>query len=209
MTDEELPSWLNRDFDAEEEEEESIEYGRGARVRKDVLYDDGLSEKKFLKALNSDNPEQALQMAQSKQRKRKEQKGYVEDIEPEAPVATKRRSTTLSSPPVVATPGRPPKRPREVKALPHIQALNKKLRVVWDKVNSITEEGTGRVISKLFQRLPSKKDYADYYVVIQNPIDLKKILSKIEKCLYKTRQEFEVCSAYFDYRFTLTNYHAL
>lgn len=37
-----------------------------------------------------------------------------------------------------------------------------------------------RVLSDPFMKLPSKRKLPDYYDVIKKPIDIKKILSKIE-----------------------------
>ncbi|XP_073430414.1 protein polybromo-1 isoform X4 [Dendrobates tinctorius] len=43
----------------------------------------------------------------------------------------------------------------------------------------------GRVISELFQKVPSKVHYPDYYAIIKDPIDLKTISQRIQSGHYK------------------------
>ena len=38
----------------------------------------------------------------------------------------------------------------------------------------------GRVISEPFFKLPSKKELPDYYEVIKRPVDIRRILARIE-----------------------------
>ncbi len=38
----------------------------------------------------------------------------------------------------------------------------------------------GRVLSDPFMKLPSRREYPDYYEIIKKPIDIKKILTKID-----------------------------
>lgn len=55
----------------------------------------------------------------------------------------------------------------------------------------------GRLLSVEFMRLPSKRQYADYYQQIQNPIALDEIKSRIETGKYPSldavRQDLELC----------------
>jgi len=44
-------------------------------------------------------------------------------------------------------------------------------------------------MSLLFMKLPSKRDYADYYAIIKNPISLKQIKSNLKK--YKNNTAFK------------------
>ncbi|XP_053529985.1 protein polybromo-1 isoform X5 [Ictalurus punctatus] len=44
----------------------------------------------------------------------------------------------------------------------------------------------GRLVSELFQRLPSKIQYPDYYAIIKEPIDLKAIAQRIQIGYYKS-----------------------
>nr|XP_057910239.1 protein polybromo-1 isoform X2 [Doryrhamphus excisus]XP_057910240.1 protein polybromo-1 isoform X2 [Doryrhamphus excisus]XP_057910241.1 protein polybromo-1 isoform X2 [Doryrhamphus excisus] len=47
-------------------------------------------------------------------------------------------------------------------------------------------EPSGRLVSELFQRLPSKAQYPDYYAIIKEPIDLKLIAQKIQLGHYRS-----------------------
>ncbi|XP_041130256.1 protein polybromo-1-like isoform X3 [Polyodon spathula] len=47
-------------------------------------------------------------------------------------------------------------------------------------------EPSGRLISELFQKLPSKVHYPDYYAIIKEPIDLKTIAQRIQGGFYKS-----------------------
>ncbi|XP_066553990.1 protein polybromo-1 isoform X5 [Amia ocellicauda] len=47
-------------------------------------------------------------------------------------------------------------------------------------------EPSGRLISELFQKLPSKVHYPDYYAIIKEPIDLKTIAQRIQMGSYKS-----------------------
>ncbi|KAG9290591.1 hypothetical protein G9A89_020961 [Geosiphon pyriformis] len=49
----------------------------------------------------------------------------------------------------------------------------------------------GRVISEIFEKLPSKKQYPDYYALIKEPISLATIQQKVEKREYKTIEQFK------------------
>uniref|UniRef100_A0A3Q3A0H8 Protein polybromo-1 n=1 Tax=Kryptolebias marmoratus TaxID=37003 RepID=A0A3Q3A0H8_KRYMA len=45
---------------------------------------------------------------------------------------------------------------------------------------------SGRPVSELFQKLPSKVHYPDYYAIIKEPIDLRTIAQRIQTGYYKT-----------------------
>nr|XP_042140482.1 protein polybromo-1 isoform X26 [Peromyscus maniculatus bairdii] len=45
---------------------------------------------------------------------------------------------------------------------------------------------SGRLVSELFQKLPSKVQYPDYYAIIKEPIDLKTIAQRIQNGSYKS-----------------------
>lgn len=42
----------------------------------------------------------------------------------------------------------------------------------------------------MFQQLPDKKEYPDYYKIITNPIDMKTIQQKLASDEYQTEEEF-------------------
>ncbi|KAK0142635.1 Protein polybromo-1 [Merluccius polli] len=61
------------------------------------------------------------------------------------------------------------------------EALEQLLEAVVSHVDP-----AGRVISELFQKLPSKVHYPDYYAVIKEPIDLRAIAQRIQIGYYKS-----------------------
>ncbi|XP_058229016.1 protein polybromo-1 isoform X3 [Hemibagrus wyckioides] len=63
-------------------------------------------------------------------------------------------------------------------------SLKEVLEQLLDTVLRHTEHG--RLVSELFQRLPSKIQYPDYYTIIKEPIDLKAIAQRIQISYYKS-----------------------
>ncbi|XP_055768338.1 protein polybromo-1-like isoform X4 [Salvelinus fontinalis] len=63
--------------------------------------------------------------------------------------------------------------------------LKEVLEQLLDAVVSYTDH-SGRVISELFQKLPSKVHYPDYYAVIKEPLDLRAITQRIQIGYYKS-----------------------
>uniref|UniRef100_A0A3Q3M7Q0 Protein polybromo-1 n=1 Tax=Labrus bergylta TaxID=56723 RepID=A0A3Q3M7Q0_9LABR len=63
--------------------------------------------------------------------------------------------------------------------------LKEFLEQLLDAVVSYIEP-TGRLVSELFQKLPSKMQYPDYYAIIKEPIDLKIIAQKIQLGHYRS-----------------------
>ncbi|XP_066473274.1 protein polybromo-1 isoform X8 [Tiliqua scincoides] len=51
---------------------------------------------------------------------------------------------------------------------------------------AVATNPSGRLISELFQKLPSKVQYPDYYAIIKEPIDLKTIAQRIQNGSYKS-----------------------
>ncbi|XP_066452446.1 protein polybromo-1-like isoform X4 [Eleutherodactylus coqui] len=50
---------------------------------------------------------------------------------------------------------------------------------------TVAADPNGRLISELFQKVPSKVHYPDYYAIIKDPIDLKTISQRIQAGFYK------------------------
>ncbi|KAB5536868.1 hypothetical protein PHYPO_G00112260 [Pangasianodon hypophthalmus] len=63
-------------------------------------------------------------------------------------------------------------------------SLKEVLEQLLDTVLRHSEHG--RLVSELFQRLPSKIQYPDYYAIIKEPIDLKAIAQRIQISYYKS-----------------------
>uniref|UniRef100_A0A8C9WCF5 Protein polybromo-1 n=1 Tax=Scleropages formosus TaxID=113540 RepID=A0A8C9WCF5_SCLFO len=62
--------------------------------------------------------------------------------------------------------------------------LKEVLEQLLDAVVTFTEP-SGRLVSELFQKLPSKVQYPDYYTIIKEPIDLRTIAQRIQVGYYK------------------------
>ncbi|XP_018417975.1 PREDICTED: protein polybromo-1 [Nanorana parkeri] len=59
------------------------------------------------------------------------------------------------------------------------------LEQLLESVTSATDPN-GRLISELFQKVPSKMHYPDYYAIIKDPIDLKTVSQRIQSGYYKS-----------------------
>uniref|UniRef100_A0A5S6Q9E8 Protein polybromo-1 n=1 Tax=Trichuris muris TaxID=70415 RepID=A0A5S6Q9E8_TRIMR len=59
---------------------------------------------------------------------------------------------------------------------------------LWQLYNHIREftDPKGRVLSKIFVKLPSRMEYPDYYEVIRKPIDMQKIQNRISSNHYES-----------------------
>ncbi|KAM9758917.1 polybromo 1, like isoform 6-T6 [Menidia menidia] len=64
-------------------------------------------------------------------------------------------------------------------------SLKEVLEQLLEAIVSHTDP-SGRLVSELFQKLPSKVQYPDYYAVIKEPIDLRTIAQRIQIGYYKT-----------------------
>ncbi|KAM4054589.1 bromodomain-containing protein [Hirsutella rhossiliensis] len=215
MGEEELPDIYLNEGNPVEEENEEISLGRGARERTKVRYDDGLTEEQWLMAVDDDedSPEAAAarKMARKDRRENNKlkkmaimnsmdnspagsrgsteenEKRKAEDVDEEPP-AKKRRGPQ----------GRPSKR----------ETLQRSLRTLYDALMGLEvddieppaeddESDAGkRLIIGPFIKLPPKREYADYYVIIQNPICMNQIQTRIKKeeytCLGDMRKDFEL-----------------
>jgi len=67
--------------------------------------------------------------------------------------------------------------------------MHQKFLDLWNKIKASTDS-TGRNICQIFMRLPTKKLYPDYYDLIKNPIDMKKIKDKTEAFDYTDVDQF-------------------
>ncbi|XP_073979169.1 ATP-dependent helicase brm-like isoform X2 [Rhodnius prolixus] len=163
----ELPDWLVKNDDEVERwtyEESEVQMGRGNRQRKEVDYTDSLTEKEWLKAIDEgiDDYEEEEEEEIKVRKRRRRRKGDDDDDEP---VKRKRFSASESK-------------------------LRKQMRTVMNIVVKYTDSDS-RVLSEPFMKLPSKHKYPDYYELIKKPIDIKKILAKVEECKYVDFDELE------------------
>eukprot|EP01044_Picomonas_judraskeda_P008940 COSAG03_NODE_1057_length_4934_cov_2.588004_2_plen_684_part_00 len=102
----------------------------------------------------------------------------------EAIEAAKAAGKELDVPAMTVTGLPKPSRP-EISSLPHEQMLK-----VWEAVRFVGD-ARGRDRGANFTRLPPRRE-TDYYAIIENPVHLMKVRSKIEKQRYDDIDGFEI-----------------
>lgn len=218
----ELPEEYMKEIELEPVQEEVL--GRGARDRKRVYYDDGLTEEQFLEAVDQDA--ETLEAAISKKRARDERRlerklqkrqreeeddgddngdDDVEDI-PVVP-AKRKRSGRVSMTPnedkanseePVSLPATP------AKAKAHTKSEIKTLALELISQIQASADSDGRTRSDLFETLPDRDDYPDYYEVIVKPIAIDTVQKRAERGTYKTLEAVRddvhlMCENAFEY----------
>lgn len=201
-------------------EEQEFNYGRGARERTRVKYDDGLTEEQWLDAVDADDDtiEDAIKRKEARKAKRaanKEARGVELDSPPpasrqssESPAPKKRgrksmkplekRKADENSLDGLEPP--PPKRGRKSKV---VETLSKEERETIQRIMDNVHEALQdleepsnepgippRGIIDPFLELPPRNIYADYYQLIREPIAMKQIENKINKKQYQSLREF-------------------
>merc|ERR1712001_14837 len=81
--------------------------------------------------------------------------------------------------------------PKKKKKKGAARKLQKKMRKLMEIVIQY-EDQDGRVLSDPFMKLPSRKELPDYYEVIRKPVDITKILTKIEDGKYEDMDRLEL-----------------
>ena len=166
----ELPDWLTNNDDDDrwvDDEDDATILGRGSRQRKEVDYTDSLTEKEWLKAIDGDDIDFDEELEnEERERKRKSKKRRKDsDDESVASTIAKRKKGTTD---------------------PKIKKQMKKIMSIVMKY-----EIEGRILSEPFMKLPSRRELPDYYEVIKKPLDIKKILTRIEEAKYADFADLE------------------
>lgn len=214
MGPEELPEEYKKDIEVQLEPVKNEVLGRGARDRKRVYYDDGLTEEQWLDAVDKDA--ESLDLAIQKKRERDEKRlqkklekeinGQVNEAEiPEhepfqekeataeevvdQPLAPSRKRSRSANP--EGSPAPTPKKHAPAKPSKSTGSIKQQIKLaglhLLEGIKSMTAtDGHNR--AELFETLPSKKDYPDYYVVIKKPIALDTIHKRLVRVSYKTFQ---------------------
>ncbi|XP_046992487.1 ATP-dependent helicase brm-like [Schistocerca americana] len=203
MGEEELPAWLLKDDEGEwsgEEEEEQRVYGRGTRQRKEVDYSDSLTDKEWLKAIEGEEEEhvdgedplqEQLERQHSSIKKKTRKRKHVEiqeieSVERDDAIAGPSREVT----PVIHKKQRRSQQGADACDTPQQAALRQCLHNILGIVMNYTDRN-GRNISEPFVKLPSKKECPHYYEIIKRPVDIKKLLRKIDQNKYSTVDDLE------------------
>jgi SWI/SNF-related matrix-associated actin-dependent regulator of chromatin subfamily A protein 2/4 len=188
-----------------DDEEEDISLKK--RRRKDVDYSDSLTEKEWLKVIGASLEEEAANNdnddtesvgngsgnggSRSGRRKRGKYKkrGYADEDSGEEEPPRKRGRPKMnpdsggSSKSMVS-----PKLKKLMKKImnivvEHADEYKNKMIILQSTIVFFTTYlifREGRVLSDPFMKLPSRKEYPDYFEIIKKPIDIKKILNKID-----------------------------
>lgn len=173
ITEEELPDWLVKEDDEVDRwnygEEDSI-LGRGSRQRKEVDYTDSLTEKEWLKAIDGeddfdDNPDDEDDRDKKKKAKKRKSRREMNSDDSDADLPLKRKK--LSDPKV-----------------------KKQMTRVMHAVIKFTD-AEGRVLSDPFMKLPSRQKLPDYYEIIKKPVDIKRIMQRIDEGRYMDFTDLE------------------
>ena len=166
MQEDELPDYLLRDTAEliDLSDEDGTQQGKGHRVKDKVNYCEIISESKWLKTLNDSIDEQE-----------------------DTPTKSKKRKTGDSS--NEGTPPSKKQRKKQVRAKISIDLIREMMRI-WQEV-VYYEDDEGRRLSDIFMELPSKKELPDYYQIISEPIDLKKVKNKVLKGSYRDWDDFD------------------
>lgn len=186
----ELPEWMLKEEESEEDGDEDAEEELGdrrARSKKEVDYTESLTEKEWLRAIGANMEEEedddggnaggrsgsrgsrgTSSSSKSKRRKREEN----DDDEPSSSKPKKR--------------GRPAREKPNSKTLHLVKFLRNVMEIVIKYANN-----DGRVLSDPFMKLPSRRTLADYYEVIKHPMDVHKIMTRIEDGRYESLQDLE------------------
>ncbi|KAK1117792.1 hypothetical protein K0M31_015728 [Melipona bicolor] len=177
----ELPDWLVKNDDEVEnwtyEKNEDRFLARSSR-RKEVDYTDSLTEQEWLKSIyediqyeddgdnddydNDDNDDNDDD--DKKRKKTRKRKNKNKESNHSLPKKQKRRAID-----------------QKMK-----RALKKLLMAIVNYADS-----TGRILSKPFMKLPSRRELPDYYEIIKKPLTINKLLQNIENGKYVDFDELE------------------
>lgn len=227
-TEKELPDIYLHD-DVLPVEEPTGPVGRGARERKVTSYDDGLTEEQWLDAIDNDDDsiEDAVKRKRDRIERRNTNKArraaVYNDSSPapdspgpdETPVVEKRKRGRKSNvdkrrvDEIEESASKPRKRLRITKG-GYVQGdsgspgnralLQTACESIFDAVKGLkAPEGT-RYHSEIFEKLPSKKIFPDYYHVIKQPISFNEIKKRIKNGDYADLPQF-----YSDFKLMFNN----
>ncbi|XP_040573300.1 ATP-dependent helicase brm isoform X2 [Lepeophtheirus salmonis] len=179
----ELPPFLLNQVDEEESEtpvvpEPNLDLGRRSRTKKDKNYDDQLSDKDWLKVIGvededfeeeEDENEMSLKKfaKRGKRKRRDDDESSIQQGKSGGGGGNNRRKKRGGG---AVTP---------TSSSSEQKYIQKKMKKLMDIVIKYQDQDQ-RVLSDPFIKLPSRKELPDYYEIIRRPVDISKILQKIE-----------------------------
>jgi hypothetical protein len=151
----------------------------GPRKRKDVMYDDGLTEKQFLRIMEKQARDEEVS---SKKKRGKKRKG--------AAAAAASKSNGGGSLPDDDDDGSVDDQPQGGSSSDLTDWTFRKLISCSKTVVALKEPGTKRRVAEIFLEKPDPATFPDYYEIIEKPIAINDILRKCRAKMYTTIREF-------------------
>ena len=166
-SDDDIPDWIKYPTGKKDAalEAESAVPGSGPRKRKEVMYDDGLTEKQFLRMMDKQFDKEAALKTQQKLLK-KGSKSLGANAPIGAPVSVAVANSDLTD------------------------WTFRKLISCAKSVVNLKDPSTKRRLCDIFLEKPSPEQFPDYYEIIAKPIAINDILRKCRGKMYANLQEF-------------------
>ncbi|KAL4617471.1 putative global transcription activator SNF2L2 isoform X1 [Arapaima gigas] len=114
------------------------------------------------------------EMEEVRLKKRKRRRHVVKELRTEDGEIVKKRR---GRPPAEKFPPNPPK-------------LTKQMNAIVETVINY-KDGSGRKLSEVFVRLPSRKELPEYYELIRKPVDFRKIKERVRNHKYRNVEDLE------------------
>jgi ATP-dependent helicase STH1/SNF2 len=194
MIEEELPPVylvdINEVMEAEKEANEAIVFGRGVREKKDVQYDDPLNEEQWVNAV--DAGEDLEELGKLKRANRKRRQSVLDDDSDEGVAAKPKGKKVGKKGPFGIKYGadavEPGMRAALTRVFMNVYNSVRGMSVCWDGyvLKGLMYRVNTRSRCELFEELPSKSDYPDYYQIVKKPIAMDAILARINSPYYAT-----------------------
>ncbi|KAK4705515.1 hypothetical protein P7C70_g683, partial [Phenoliferia sp. Uapishka_3] len=207
----ELPEVYRMEHVSQVIEDEIFDDG-ARRVRTQVQYDDGLSEEQWLEGMQEDDDDEGGAKRPKRAAKGKQievdspssdagsvagrsRAVYDSDDEPTKKRKRARQSQAPSMTPSVngdddETPRAGGVKRRKVQLTPAQEQMKAFFDECLTAVDNLDNPKEGHQCSGLFSKLPDRRLYGDYYLVIAHPISLEQINKKVKKGEYRSHQEF-------------------
>ena len=204
MQNSELPSWVTAPAPTRGENPEN--YGRGTRERKETVYNDNLTDLQFMRLVEaggeaskpaSGSRKRVTQHRKEAREEEEEMLGFdandddLSNDQSSAPTQSSQAEASTSNPQSLETArkrGRVsktvtetnPKRPRSAES---------PLLSIW---NAVVEacDAEGRRRSDIFMKLPTPRQYPEYYLIIKKPMDFVTVQRRLKAGKYRDNEAF-------------------
>jgi hypothetical protein len=162
VSQDDVPDWIKYPNGKDAQDTRAIHSVDGSRKRKDVAYDDGLTEKQFLRIMDK-------QLKDEEENLQKRKVARMSNDDPPGDTVA------------VVNPGTPGEL---------TDWTFRKLISAVKTVIALKDPATKRRLSEIFLEKPSPDTYPDYYAMITKPIAINDILRKCRAQLYSNMHEF-------------------